>query len=157
MFGDRLLVRVFASEELCVFFLFCASVGQSGGSPRHERPIEGTKTERKSNGNRAQITKNRPKSDSTRSWGSSGRSGAIRGASGVLPGRSGRHSGRSRSSPGPPRDAPGGHRDFPERPKSAPGRPRGDFFERSFRTIVRETLPERFVDVFGSLGGSPDV
>jgi hypothetical protein len=92
-----------------------------------------------------------------RSRGSSGRSGAIRGASGVLPGRSGRRSESSRDTPGAPRDAPGRPRDPPERPKSEPGRPRIDFWERSFRTVVRETLPGRFSDVFGSLGGGPDV
>ena len=92
-----------------------------------------------------------------RSRGSSGRSGAIRGASGVLPGRSGRRSESSRDTPGAPRDAPGRPRDPPERPKSEPGRSRIDLWERSFRTVVRETLPERFSNVFGSLGGGPDV
>ena len=59
--------------------------------------------------------------------------------------------------PGAPRDAPGRPRDPPERPKSEPGRSRIDLWERSFRTVVRETLPERFSNVFGSLGGGPDV
>ena len=92
-----------------------------------------------------------------RSRGSSGRSEAIRGASGVLPGRSGRRSESSCDTPGAPRDAPGRPRDPPERPKSEPGRPRIDFWERSFRTVVRETLPGRISGVFGSLGGGPDV
>ena len=93
----------------------------------------------------------------SRSRGSSGRSGAIRGASGVLPGRSGRRSERSRDTPGAPRDAPGRPRDPLERPKSEPGRSRVDFWERSFRTVVRETLPGQFSGRFGSLGGGPDV
>jgi len=116
---------------------------------------------RKRSENRANIepksTNNRPEIDPNRSRGSSGRSGAIRGASGALPGRSGMRSGDSRDAPGAPREAPGPPRDPPERPKSAPGRSRVDFLERSFRAVVRETLPGRFSDVFGSLGGGPDV
>ena len=114
-----------------------------------ECPGERTKIEPKS-------TKNRPEIDPNRSRGSSGRSGAIRGASGVLPGRSGRRSESSRDTPGAPRDAPGRPRDPPERPKSEPGRSRVDFWERSFRTVVRETLPERFSDDFRVPRGGRD-
>ena len=116
-------------------------------SKTHRGSFEGA---RKQSENRAKIewksSKHRPQIIPNRSWGPSGRPKAIRKASGALPGRSGRRSESSRGAPGALRDAPGARPDAPERPKSAPGRHQIDFCERAFRTVARETLPERFPD-----------
>ena len=86
--------------------------------------------------------------------GDPGRFGGLRGCSRDAPGGARRALASPPERLGTPPDAP---RDPPERPKSEPGRPRIDFWERSFQTVARETLPGRFSDVFGSLGGGPDV
>ena len=86
--------------------------------------------------------------------GDLGRFGGLRGCSRDAPGGARRTLG---TPPGAPRDAPERPRDPPERSKSEPGKPRSDFLERSFRTVVRETLPERFLDLFRPLGGGLDV
>ena len=148
--------------RLFVFFYFVASCpdesqtkdgtheGTSARSKARKRSDDRAKIERKSTGNR-------PDTDPNRSRGPSGRSRAILGASGALPGGSGTRSGRLGTPPERPRRPPGRSQDAPGRPKGAAGRSRVDFLERSFRAVVCATRPERFSDVFGSLGGGPDV
>ena len=88
------------------------------------------------------------------------------GGSGAPPGRSG----ASRGVPGAPQETPGSRKSSqktpnwsqkraqiePDRSQRAPGRSRDAFAERSFRTVVRETLPERLSDDFRAPRGGRD-
>ena len=131
-------------------FFFCSSSRRKEGTNRRasEQTHARTRARTHARAHARMHATNRPKIVPNRSRGPSGQPKAIRRALGALPGRSGRRSESSRDAPGAPRDAPGALLDVPERPKSAPGRPRVDSCERAFRTIARETLPERFPDDF---------
>ena len=149
MFGDRLLVRVFASEELCVFFCSARRWGKAVA-------VQGTSARskaRKRTGNRPEIERKSPKIDRKATQLAPGgprgdleRFGGLRGCSRDAPGDTREALGTAPDRLGTPPEDPGTSRSDP---KVRPGDPEGTFLSVLFGQSVARRCRSDFRTISG--------